>query len=229
MGSPFFWEYMMKKISTVLIVLFIFITAVNAEITIGAKGILGIGAGTTLEDGIKYPSAKQKVLVGGGGGIFVRYNLPTISAFGIQSEFDILANNGVKLQYTDTVLGVTISYTNIYSYTSLELPILGTYDFTLGPVMLTVLAGPHFSFPLGDLKIKYAGAEASETTNYQTIESKVLFGLSFGATVSYPIGPGAVIADLRYLNDFTKVKLSTLGNAATRRTLNMSLGYQIKL
>ena len=61
------------------------------------------------------------------------------------------------------------------------------------------------------------------------IDSKALFGMTFGMAVGFPVGPGSIVGDVRYLNDFSKVISSYMGttdDCVTRRSLNISLGYQ---
>lgn len=212
----------MKKLLVSAVVAVMIVSAATAQITVGAKGIFGIGAGTSFEQDIG--GADQKVSFGGGGGLYVRYNLPMLSALGFQTELDLLAYNG--LEVGDGSNGF------IFSYTSLELPILVTYDFNVGPVTLTALAGPHLSFPLGDMKAEIMENGTVNTNSDQKIpiDSKALFGMTFGMAVAYPVGPGSIVGDIRYLNDFSKLRVGEgdfVYDALTRRTLNISLGYQM--
>lgn len=221
----------MKKLLVSAVVAVMIVSAATAQITVGAKGIFGIGAGTSLvfpEGTPEEFKPDTSVLLGGGGGLYVRYNLPMLSALGFQTELDLLANNG--LVEGDGSNGV------ISSYTSLELPILVTYDFNVGPVTLTALVGPHLSFPLGKMKLeakvndKKIDLSEFGMPNDFSIDSKALFGMTFGMAVGFPVGPGSIVGDIRYLNDFSKLRVGEGGATSdmlTRRTLNISLGYQM--
>lgn len=219
----------MKKLCIILLVFVGTLSMATAQITLGAKGIFGIGVGTTIEGPMKDwlendQQVKEKNVIGGGGGIFFRYNLPFFSSLGFQTELDVVARNGIK-----TVEDVGYSQnTMIMSYTSLELPLLVTYNFALGPVCLTLLAGPHISFPLGTMKAEIN----TEPQEPASIDSKALVGITVGTAVAIPVGPGAIVTDIRYLNDFSKLKVETtypempLTDILTRRALQVSLGYQ---
>lgn len=218
----------MKKLCIALLVFVGTLSMATAQITLGAKGIFGIGVGTTIEGFLKEqvendPQVKEKNVIGGGGGVFFRYNLPFFSSLGFQTELDVVARNGIKIVddgYTQRTM--------IMSYTSLELPLLITYDFALGPVCLTLLAGPHISFPLGTMKAE----NNTEPQEPASIDSKALVGITVGTAVAIPVGPGAIVTDIRYLNDFSKLKVETsypetpLMDILTRRALQVSLGYQ---
>lgn len=224
----------MKKLLVSAVVAMMIVSAATAQITVGAKGIFGIGAGTSLvfpEGTPEESKPDTSVLLGGGGGLYVRYNLPMLSALGFQTELDILAGNGIGIKSESPFGTVEMSV----SYTSLELPILVTYDFNVGPVTLTALVGPHLSFPLGKMKLEAKmndkKIDVSEIgPNDFSIDSKALFGMTFGMAVAYPVGPGSIVGDIRYLNDFSKLRVEGGGAASdmlTRRTLNISLGYQM--
>lgn len=218
----------MKKLCIALLVFVGTLSMATAQITLGAKGIFGIGVGTTIEGPMKdwlenEPQVKEKNVIGGGGGVFFRYNLPFFSSLGFQTELDVVARNGIKTVDDNGFNQRTM----IMSYTSLELPVLITYDFALGPVCLTLLAGPHISFPLGTMNVV-----ETENQGSASIDSKALVGITVGTAVAIPVGPGAIVTDIRYLNDFSKLKVETtdpkmpLMDILTRRALQVSLGYQ---
>lgn len=216
----------MKKLLVSAVVAVMIVSVATAQITVGAKGIFGIGAGTSLEQDFGGADVSKKILLGGGVGIHVRYNLPMLAALGFQTELDLLANNGIGTEMEIPTMG---SIKQDTFYASLELPVLATYDFNVGPVTLTALAGPHLSFPLGKMDIQ--GEMFGNPGNAQyPIDSKVLFGMTFGMAVGFPVGPGSIVGDIRYLNDFSKLRVGE-GDASsdmlTRRTLNISLGYQM--
>lgn len=221
----------MKKIVLVLTTALLFVSLASAQITIGAKGIFTLNAGTKLAS--ENSEHKSDILVGGGGGLFVRYNMPFLSSLGIQTGLDVLANNGYKVSTTASIGSIEQTVTTTATYTSLELPILVTYDIGLGPVTLTLLLGPNISFPINKMKVTTA-LNSSSATDEWNIANKAIFGITGGAAVALRLGPGSLVTDIRYINDFTPVKAGEKDSENpmdlfTRRALALSLGYQIRL
>ena len=71
-------------------------------------------------------------------------------------------------------------------------------------------------------------------TNEWNIANKAIFGITGGAAVAFRLGPGSLVTDIRYINDFTPVKAGEKDSENpmdlfTRRALALSLGYQIRL
>lgn len=239
----------MKKIVLVLTTALLFVSLASAQITIGAKGIFTLNAGTkeaedfqNLKNDISTvvehvgASFDSQLVVGGGGGLFVRYNMPFLSSLGIQTGLDVLANNGYKVEAAKTISEKTYSASISATYTSLELPILITYDIGLGPVTLTLLLGPNISFPINKMKITTSSSIITDRsgTNEWNIANKAMFGITGGAAVALRLGPGSLVTDIRYINDFTPVKAGEKDSENpmdlfTRRALALSLGYQIRL
>ena len=239
----------MKKIVLVLTTALLFVSLASAQITIGAKGIFTLNAGTkeaedfqNLKNDISTvvelvrASFDSQLVVGGGGGLFVRYNMPFLSSLGIQTGLDVLANNGYKVEAAKTISEKTYSASISATYTSLELPILVTYDIGLGPVTLTLLLGPNISFPINKMKIATSSSIITDRsgTNEWNIANKAIFGITGGAAVALRLGPGSLVTDIRYINDFTPVKAGEKDSENpmdlfTRRALALSLGYQIRL
>lgn len=236
----------MKKMLLVLTTALLFVSLASAQITIGAKGIFTLNAGTkeaedfqNLKNDISTvvehvgASFDSQLVVGGGGGLFVRYNMPFLSSLGIQTGLDVLANNGYKVEAAKTISEKTYSASISATYTSLELPILITYDIGLGPVTLTLLLGPNISFPINKMKVTTA-LNSSSATDEWNIANKAIFGITGGAAVALRLGPGSLVTDIRYTNDFTPVKAGEKDSENpidlfTRRALALSLGYQIRL
>lgn len=240
----------MKKMLLGLTTALLFVSLASAQITIGAKGIFTLNAGTKgTEDfekslpnidlgALASLSTKPEMVIGGGGGLFVRYNMPFLSSLGIQTGLDVLANNGYKVNGTLTAfLGRESTLTATATYTSLELPILVTYDIGLGPVTLTLLLGPNISFPISKLKTSITGSGligVESGVSESSIADTAIFGITGGAAVALRLGPGSLVTDIRYINDFTPVKAGEKDSENpmelfTRRALALSLGYQIRL
>lgn len=237
----------MKKIILAAVLFAVTATMATAlDITVGAKGTLAINAGTKFEGwtevGVKSlklipgVSVKEKTNVGGGGEIFARVNfleLP-VGKLGAQAGLGIIANNGRTVEASAGSQKGKIKY----SYTSLDIPLMVTYEIPVWLLKIIPMAGLNFSIPLGKGKAKtyddlkgYFNGEGSVEFD---IKSRFIPGLVFGAGATFDLGPGAILFDARYLIDFGKFKVdaSKIGGASedealSRKSLDFSLGYQI--
>ena len=122
-------------------------------------------------------------------------------------------------------------------YASLDIPILVKYDFIAKPALFGALAGPYLSIPLGDIEISSPAALASlagiSIPSSVTAEPDgITVGIALGLYGGYPIGPGRIIGDLRFILDFNPVKGKAAGKTMElikRRGLNITAGYEILL
>lgn len=135
--------------------------------------------------------------------------------FSLQMELDLMFNQGIKLSAEGDSVDIT--------YTSLDMPVLAKYAFMLEPVVLGVLGGPHLSIPFGDIEADVGNYSAKGDTNFMT------FGVTLGGFVGYPLGPGRIVGDLRFIFDFNSVDIEEDGYSAsvmTRRALAFTVGYE---
>ncbi|MDE5898166.1 MAG: PorT family protein [Treponemataceae bacterium] len=218
----------MKKILVAVLAAAVAAASVSAEgrFVVGAKGMFQLNAGTVVADDFDFDDVSQKVLPGGGGGIFARVNV--FKGLGIQLEALFTGNNGVKQEWEIDGAVATQSV----SYTALDIPLLVTWDFNLGPVILTPFLGPNFSIPLGDAKVKseYDGKSFDSDIS---VSSHFIPGIAFGLAAGFPVGPGAIVTEVRYLHDFTPLSVSADGedgdydvDVATRGAFGISIGWQ---
>lgn len=240
----------MKKIVAMAVVAAVTVSMVCAQITVGAKGTFGMNWGsTTTDEGRAVASIENfigttsfgKLVVGGGGSIYGRYNMPSHAPLGVQLELGIFANNGVASEVDGYILDSIINVTGNASgtYLSMDIPLIVTYDISAGPVVITPMVGVNFSIPLGKLKYKQEyttkiegyGEEKKEFTEEFDIDPRFIPGIVAGVEVGLPLGPGSLVADLRYVNDFTNVTIASEGESMelfTRRNFNISVGYALK-
>ena len=240
----------MKKIIAMAVVAAVAVSMVCAQITVGAKGTFGMNLGSKLTDDGKEgvtmgfdTDLTNKVVVGGGGAIYGRYNMPFHAPLGVQLELGIFANNGVAVDVDDSFddggVKVNVTGSASLSYLSMDIPLIVTYDISAGPVVITPMVGVNFSIPLGKLKYKTEytakiegyGEEKEEFTEELDIDPRFIPGIVAGVEVGLPLGPGSLVADLRYVNDFTNVTIASEGESMelfTRRNFNISVGYALK-
>jgi hypothetical protein len=227
---------MMKRLFAVLIVLVLASTAVYAAGPFfGAKLGVGIGFhgnGKDMDDTIKAiqddvfnntgvtPSVDEKsgvsfVLSPYGGYYFT-------DKLAVQTELNFMF--GQKKTWEFSAFGQSIEMTGKYS--SMDIPVLIRFDFINQPALFGALAGPYISIPLGDIEL--SGAGTSEKLNVDGITAGIALGLYGG----YPIGPGRIIGDVRFIMDFNPLKAKESGVTAEvlkRRGLNITAGYEFTL
>ncbi len=243
----------MKRVIALVATAVVAVSMVCAQITVGAKGTFGMNLGSTLTDDAKtlftmgYDiDTKNEVMVGGGGAIYGRYNMPFHTPLGVQLELGIFANNGVKVSADSSIeeasMKIGVEATGSASYLSMDIPLIVTYDISAGPVVITPLVGVNFSIPLGKMKSKmeYTAkmdgqvVEEGDFTEDVDIASKFIPGIVAGVEVGLPLGPGSLVADLRYVNDFTKFSIDPGVDGmdpvevGIRRNFNISVGYALK-
>ncbi|MDR2363826.1 MAG: PorT family protein [Spirochaetaceae bacterium] len=226
----------MKRLFAVLVILVMVSAAVySAGPFFGAKLGVGIGFhgnGKDMDDSIDLLKATISQQVGitpsvdeASGAAFV------LSPYGgyyitdklaVQGEFNFMI--GQKKTWKFSVLGNSSELTG--SYSSLDIPVLVKYEFFTQPALFGALAGPYISIPLGDAKLS-AGGESMDLKL-----DGVTAGIAVGLYGGYPIGPGRIIGDIRFILDFNPVKAKESGvtmELLKRRGLNITAGYEISL
>lgn len=233
----------MKKIIVLALTTLITVSMIYAQTTVGVKGTFGMNFGSELTDEsndsfldsivalLGEKSFTNVFMVNGGGSIYGRYNIPAFPALGVQLELGLTINNGAGIK--TEILGYEYSYT--ISYTSLDFPLLVTYNIPISSVLITPMVGMNFSIPVGT-------PTTTTTTDDRTSTGKMdgykvtgfIPGFIAGIEVGIPAGTNAITLGLSYVNDFTPVhanieNLEAKTDLVTRSNLNISLGYTFKL
>jgi hypothetical protein len=213
---------------------------VIGKFTLGAR----LGAGIELNSfnaGLRpgYGKLETSSNVNFHGGVSGAYNLSPLLA--VQLEAALAVNSGLTVSGYDNAMreagGYTLEQCRVnekFTYAALDIPLLIRLNFRpWNRALVSVLAGPHVSFVLGDIK------DAAEYPNYTSENAagnlkaaSPLWGLSAGVKAGYNLGPGFLNLDLRFMNDFNALKAGTGAGKAellTRRGLNLSLGYEFWL
>jgi curli biogenesis system outer membrane secretion channel CsgG len=140
----------------------------------------------------------------------------------IQPEVIFMLNNGMEISGQ----GITITI----DYPTLDIPLLARWNFILKPVLAGIVLGPYISLPLGRLNLSVGDkGSALDTTGYT-------FGATGGFVIGIKAGPGHITGDLRFLHDFSSLKVrEDFGdgmqdeNIAIRRSINLTIGYELSL
>ncbi|MDR2471771.1 MAG: outer membrane beta-barrel protein [Treponema sp.] len=213
----------MKKLILMTVVFCAVLSAAHAQWTVGGRlgpmfGFHTSGAGMNslagTGIGISEKSKMNFVIAAYGSYAFT-------SKLSLQPELNVMINQGQKLS---SVFG-----SGDVVYTSLDIPVL--VKFTIWepavagkPLSLGLHAGPLLSIPLGGIKTKISGYSSEIDTD------GITFGITTGTYAAYPLGPGRIVADLRFLFDFNAVKAKSSGVSVdyfTRRGLIFTAGYEI--
>ena len=141
--------------------------------------------------------------------------------FGIQPEIDIMVNNGIKATFAD---GGQVSAT----YHSLDIPLLLNFNIIHSPVLVRIFAGPYLAIPISKMNMEVAGLSGGTSAGTTGVTGGVMGGFAVG----FRAGPGNIIGDFRYMNDFSEVNVNYKGNAMKgflRRSVNITVGYGLSL
>jgi hypothetical protein len=114
--------------------------------------------------------------------------------------------------------------------TSMLIPFLVKASFWSGNFVVSGITGIYFTIPLGDMKVKISENGYSES--YDADFKKAPPGFMVGASGGIKLGPGNLLADLRYATDFGETEGSFEGETVSlyKRSMFMfSLGYEIGL
>lgn len=234
----------MKKIITFT---FVAITAVSiacAQSVFGFKGTFGMNFGSKFTDEFSNSfiayledltgekiSATDALMLNGGGSVYCRYNMPSAPSLGVQWEVGFTVNNGAGKE----VIIQGQKLTTEYSYLSIDMPLLLTFNIPASSLMITPMIGINFSVPSGTPKIKeeFAGQKANTKMDGFKVTGFIP-GFIAGIEASIPVSSGAITVGASYINDFTPVKVEQEGYRGTldlilRRNFNVSFGYATKV
>lgn len=147
----------------------------------------------------------------------------------IQTELNLSLNNSMNIS------GMGVPDTTV-TYSTVEIPLIISFAAVRHPVVAEVYGGVYISLPVSDINISMKDfGKGSIKLKGNT------FGFTVGISVSKSLGPGYIVADVRYINDFDSLKIAgefdtvygTIdlnGNkVCTRRGVIAALGYTFSL
>lgn len=229
----------MKKTLAIVAVLAAAVSLASAKsysMTIGARGMFGMGLGTTFADSNTNQELGKSM--NAGGGLFL--NFPLAYGIGIQPEVDFTYNI-VGTKSVTTAGSLTTTTVGTTSYSTIDIPVNFTYKFN----KFTFLAGPVFTIPVGQLSgegtVTTVIGDNTTTSNYKNdpvdIGSPFIVGMDVGAEYSMRIGLFQGFAGVRYNLDFMpmKNKVTQSDNTVkttelfTRRYLSAEIGLRMAL
>ncbi|MBR0031820.1 MAG: PorT family protein [Treponema sp.] len=199
-----------------------------------------------------------KATPGFGINVFANIGLPFLEGLGIQPEIGFHYHNVAfkpsNYSYNGDLYAFSYEWDDDMKghYMTLDIPVLVTYKIGLGDMFfIRPEVGPKFSFTLGkftveDNKLKTKatalGQSVSETENIKDddydVKSAFNFGFEAGVCFGINLGPGAILIDVRYTRDFTKMTVEDFEFIDTKigdfdfgsgQSINVSAGYSIKV
>ncbi len=206
----------MKKI--IALAAAVAVSAVSAfalDLAVGARGAFGMGLGTSTYDDIDLDMGKS---LNFGGAVFGK--------IGITEQISVQPEIG----FTHHTVGLKVdaggeTYKGTVGVNTLDIPVLVGYNLeVMDGFTVTPFLGPQLSFVLG--KGKFGGDFDGDVE----FKSPLLFDIVLGANAAYEVGPGAIVADLRYNLGLIALKeKESEEKLVTPRALGLSVGYQLKL
>jgi hypothetical protein len=185
---------------------------VGFEINSGNADMVGDG-----RDGDPLPSEESTIAFNPALFFAFKFN----DRFGLQAELNVMTNNGIIATYPD---GKKVNA----AYTSLDIPILLYYNIVVNPVIVRVFAGPYAAIPVGKINVSMPGLSGEAGIK----NTGHMFGIAGGFDEGFKIGPGNIIGDFRYINDFNDNTIDFNGDELKgflRRAINITVGYEFSL
>jgi hypothetical protein len=163
------------------------------------------------------------------GGLFLSVRLNSL--FSIQAEvnftFDNLVYRGVTNAGEESVY-IPVLENEKYTYYSLTFPLLFKANFKSGIFRLAPFGGVYAFLPLGEVSYRKNPTGKEDTFS---LSVPVPLGYAAGFEAAMKLGPGALIADIRYAGDFDTTTIHDAVDAVKKDTsykrgmLSFTLGY----
>jgi hypothetical protein len=155
-------------------------------------------------------------------GIFaVLQVLPRLS---VQGEMVFTWDRAASWDYSGPSTQQIDRYTRDYSSFSLSFPLTVKWNFYPGRFRLSPFAGIYALVPLGKMEWNSSLAQTKEKLSYSFSPPLGFLG---GLTAGFKMGPGMIVADLRYTIDFGEPKFRDIALESYRRSMfSLCLGYE---
>jgi hypothetical protein len=150
-------------------------------------------------------------------------NVQVLSFLSIQAEMVFTWDNASLWAYRAGA-GLDRRYTKDYTAFSLMFPLMVKFDFYPGRFRISPFLGAYLLAPLGKLEASDSLDSESRSLGYKVSPPVGFLGGLGGAL---KLGPGAIIADLRYAADLGELQATTGNIREFRRgMLSLTVGYE---
>jgi hypothetical protein len=196
------------------------VAAQDVSVTAGAKGGLNLGwfSGDDWDDFLDARDGDNGVGVGLTFGGFVELGFS--EQFAAQPEVLFFSQKG-KVNSEDGGDDVT----TVVRINTLQVPMLAKVLFPIDQGTLYGVLGPSLFLTVGDTKFTTT-RDGDRSSNEDTPDNRLLFGLAIGAGYGYPVGAGELIGELRYTRVLSRYEedFDTFGN-----TVSLLVGYGVPI
>jgi hypothetical protein len=152
-------------------------------------------------------------------------NLRLLPFLSVQAEAIFTWDNASLWAYRKGANNEIDRYTNDYTAFSLQFPLLVKFDLYPGKFKISPFFGGYCLAPLGNLRA--SNSLNGETHSFSWRASPPL-GLLAGLSGTRKLGPGAIIADLRYAADLGGIEAKNGGiNEFRRGMISLTVGYEL--
>jgi hypothetical protein len=147
-----------------------------------------------------------------------------IPLLSIQAEMVFTWDNASVWQYYYNSNNELDRYTRQFTGFSLQFPFVARLNFYPGKWRVSPFFGAYAIVPLGDLAVS-SSRDDDESFSYSYSPPLGLLG---GISAGFPLGPGAIFADLRYTADLGELSLDSGNGIDTyrRNMASLSIGYE---
>ncbi|MDR2079996.1 MAG: hypothetical protein LBP74_09780 [Treponema sp.] len=148
-------------------------------------------------------------------------NLRVLPFLSVQAEAVFTWDNASLWAYQSG----SVRYTNDYTAFSLQFPLLVKLDLYPGIFKISPFVGLYCMAPLGRLGVSTSQDRNREKRSYRFSPP---LGFVGGLSGALKLGPGAIIADLRYAADFGDLEAKNGTTEEFRRSMiSLTLGYEL--
>jgi hypothetical protein len=152
-------------------------------------------------------------------------NIRVLSFLSLQTELGFTWDSASLLAYRARSVDEADSYTKDYTAFFLQFPFIVQFDFYPGRFRFSPFFGAYYLLPLGKLKASSSLNDERESLDYEVSPS---VGLLAGLGGALKIGPGAIIADLRYAADLGNLEAKDKKIDEFRRSMvSFTVGYEL--
>ncbi len=154
-----------------------------------------------------------------GGGGFIRFGMLQLELLAVTKGAELTLDDGS---------GGTI--TGKFKVTHVDVPVTAVFSLPAGPYLF---AGPYVGFEVGcNLEAESGGSSAEVDCDEggELERKKVDFGLTGGAGMRFPAGPGALLLEGRYSHGLTDLNDSGVDDESIKsRYFAIFAGYSIRI